>query len=106
MTGGHDMSGSEMIKLRFRWIKYMAAGCNSDGCRHTVASQGVTGPVELGANEAASFEVQGTGDGVRIIVETNSAGERVVFHSINADGTVSSFFLDVTGFVGKGGATA
>ena len=104
VTGGQ---GNDIVKLRFRWMRYMGAGCNGDVCRQTVASQGVTGPVELGANEAASFQLQGTGDGVRIIVESNTAGDRVVFYTIDADTLIiSAVILDVTGFVGKGGATA
>ena len=57
------------IKARFAWIKYMPAGCNTEGvCLHAVQSRGVTAPVNVHGNEAASFDMQGTGGGVRVEV--------------------------------------
>jgi hypothetical protein len=59
----------DAVSVRFAWMRYMPAGCNSDGvCRHTVQTEGVTAPVSVGANQAASFDVQGTGGGVRVSV--------------------------------------
>ena len=61
--------GNDAFRVRFAWKKYMPAGCNAeDVCRHTVQSQGITAPVNVGANEAASYDVQGTGGGVRVTV--------------------------------------
>jgi hypothetical protein len=34
------LNGNDAIRVRFAWMKYMAAGCNADGvCRHTVESE-------------------------------------------------------------------
>ena len=74
-------AGADMIRVRFAWMKYMPAGCNTEGvCRHVVQSEGVTAPVNVGPNQAASFEVQGTGNGVRVEVRGD----------FNADGIVSA----------------
>jgi hypothetical protein len=65
--------------VRFAWMKYMPSGCNSDGvCRHTIESQGATTPVMVDPNEGVSFDVQGTGAGVRVEVESNSRNVRVL----------------------------
>src|SRR2546425_13226771 len=64
-VNGRD--GNDNFRVRFAWMKYMPSGCNTDGvCRHTLQSQGVTAPVNVGANEAASYDVQATGGGVRV----------------------------------------
>jgi len=65
------------------------AGCNTEGvCRHTVQSHGVTASVNFGSNEAASFDVQGTGGGVRVEVladfNTNGAVDSSDAMIINA----------------------
>ena len=61
--------GNDAFRVRFAWMKYMPAGCTTDGvCRHTIQSQGVTAPVNVGANQAASYDVQGTGGAVRVSV--------------------------------------
>jgi hypothetical protein len=66
-VNGRD--GNDTFRVRFAWRKYLPSGCNTDGvCRHTIQSQGVTTPVNIGANEAASYDVQGTGGGVRVSV--------------------------------------
>jgi hypothetical protein len=63
-----------ILAVRFAWMKYMPAGCNNDGvCRHTIQSEGVTAPVNIPGHEAASFDVQGTGNGVRVEVRANTA---------------------------------
>jgi len=60
-------SGNDKLRVRFAWMRYMPAGCNNDGvCLHTVQSQGITAPVNVGAGEAASYDVQGNGNGVRV----------------------------------------
>jgi hypothetical protein len=61
--------GNDAFRVRFAWMKYMPVGCTTDGvCRHAIQSQGVTAPVNVGANQAASFDVQGTGSGVGVSV--------------------------------------
>ena len=66
-VNGRD--GNDTFRVRFAWMKYMPSGCNTDGvCRHTIQSQGVTAPVNIAANEASSYDVQGTGGGVRVSV--------------------------------------
>ena len=66
-VNGRD--GNDTFRVRFAWRKYMPSGCNTDGvCRHTVQSQGVTASVNIGTNEAASYDVQGTGGGVGVSV--------------------------------------
>jgi hypothetical protein len=75
------LGGADAIRVRFAWMKYMPAGCNTDGvCRHVIQSQGVTAPVNIGPNQAASFEIQGTGSGVRV----------EVLGDFNLDGAVSA----------------
>ena len=69
-------------RVRFAWQRYMATGCNSDGvCQQVVQSQGTTAPVNLAPNEAASFEVQGNGNGVRVEV-------RVAAGDVNGDAEI------------------
>ena len=75
----------------FAWTKYMLASCNTDGvCRHTVQSQGVTAPVNVGAGEAASFDVQGTGGGVRVSVRVSTSdvtGDAQIINTATGEGT-------------------
>jgi hypothetical protein len=77
VTAAMGNSGNESIRVRFGWMKYMAAGCNSNEvCRHTVESQGITAPETL-TDEALSFDVQGAG--ARVVVESDSPNVKVVF---------------------------
>jgi hypothetical protein len=70
------------VRVRFAWMKYMLASCNPEGvCRHTIQSQGMTAPVNVPRNEAASFDVQGTGGGVRV-------GVFVAAGDVNADAVI------------------
>ena len=72
-------AGNDAIRVRIRWMQYAAQGCSGmpPVCRHMVVSQGTT-PVEtLGPDDALSFDVQGTGAGVRVVVESNSPNARV-----------------------------
>lgn len=83
-------------RVRFAWTKYMAAGCNNEGvCRHSVASQGATSPVTLSAEDSASFDIQGTGTGTRVVVFSSSRDVRVTAQLINPNGEVVSFFIIV-----------
>jgi len=73
-------SGNDTIRVRIRWMQYMAQGCSGmpPVCRHMVVSQGTT-PVEtVGPGDALSFDAQGTGAGVRVVVESNSPNARVL----------------------------
>jgi hypothetical protein len=65
--------------VRFAWTKYMPSGCNADGvCRHAIESQGATTPVTVDPNETVTFDVQGTGAPVRVVVESSSRRTRVL----------------------------
>jgi hypothetical protein len=70
-----------IIRPRFAWMRYGPMNCNSQGvCRQMVQSQGTTAPVNINQSEAASFDMQGTGGGVRV----------EVFADYNADGIVDA----------------
>ena len=72
--------GNDAIRVRLKWRQYAAQSCSGmpPVCRHMVVAQGVT-PVEtLGPDDALSTDVQGTGAGVRIVVESNSPNARVL----------------------------
>lgn len=74
-TGGNDT-----IRVRFRSMQYGVPVCSGMPavCRHTVASESAT-PVEtLGPDDALSFDVQGTGSSVRVVVDCNSPKARVL----------------------------
>jgi hypothetical protein len=65
IVNGRD--GDDIFRVRFAWEKYTLSSCNAEGvCRHMVQSQGATAPVNVGANEAASYDVQGFSGGVRV----------------------------------------
>ena len=89
---------ANIVRPRFVWFRYGPTTCNPQGvCRQTVTSQGTTAPVNINQNEAASFDVQGTGGGVRVAVFVaagdvtgdaliiNSATGEVVSHVIMAN---------------------
>src|SRR5437879_5783283 len=85
----------DAVRVRFAWMRYMPAGCNTEGvCRHTIQSEGATAPVNVGAGEAASFEMQGTGNGVRVEVRV-SLGDVIGDESIinTATGEVTSHVI-------------
>ena len=88
------MGGADRIAVRFAWRKYMPAGCNSEGvCRHMVVSQGTTMPETLGG-DALSFDVQGTGNGVRVVAESNSPNVQVTVQLIDtATGKVETILI-------------
>jgi hypothetical protein len=82
------LNGNDTIRVRFAWMKYMPAGCNNDGvCLHTVQSQGITAPVTVGPGEAASFDVQGNGNGVRV-------GVFLVAGDFNADARADALIIN------------
>ena len=86
-------AGNDAIRVRLRWMQYAPQGCSGmpPVCRHMVVSQGAT-PVEtLGPDDALSVDVQGSGEGARVIVESNSRNARVVAQIIDiATGKVVS----------------
>jgi len=86
------------VRPRFAWFRYGPTTCNPQGvCRQTMTSQGTTAPVNINQSEAASFDMQGTGGGVRVAVFVaagdvtgdaliiNSATGEVVSHVIMAN---------------------
>ena len=89
---------NSVIRPRFVWMRYGPMTCNTEGvCRQTIQSQGTTTPVPISQNEAATFDIQGTGGGVRVSVFVaagdingdesiiNSATGEVVSHVIMAN---------------------
>jgi hypothetical protein len=75
-----DINGDDAIRVRIRWMKYEAAGCSGmpPVCRHTVESQGVTASMTLSRTDAISFDVPGDGNGVNVVVESNSRNAKVL----------------------------
>lgn len=67
--------------VSFRWMQYGVQSCAGAPpvCRHMVVSQGATTPMVIDQGETLTFDVQGTGAGVRVMVDTNSPNARVVF---------------------------
>ena len=64
--------------VRILWTQYMPVGCNPAGvCRHTVESQGATPVIMLG-NDAFSFDVPDNGNGVNVVVESDSRNVKVL----------------------------
>jgi len=68
--------------VRFGWQRYMTSVCSTEGvCQQIVQSQGITAAVNLGQNEAASFEIQGNGSAVSVEV-------RVALGDVNGDAEI------------------
>ena len=89
---------ASLIRARIRWMQYASqySSTNPPVCRHMVVSQGAT-PVEtLAADDALSFDVQGTGGGgVQVVVESDSRNVQVNAMIIDAaGGVVTTFRLD------------
>jgi len=74
-----DINGDD-IRVRIGWMRYGAAGCSGMPavCRQTVESQGVTASMTLSRTDAISFDVQGDGNGVNVVVESNSRNAKVL----------------------------
>jgi len=63
--------GVDDVTVRFEWMNYMpAAVCSGGVCRHTVASQGASAPITLGAGDAVSLDVPPS-PAVRVMVFAN-----------------------------------
>lgn len=75
-----DVNGDDTIRVRIGWMRYAAAGCSGMPavCRHTVESQGVTPSMTLSRADAISFDVPGDGNGVNVVVESNSRNAKVL----------------------------
>jgi len=86
--------GNDTFRVRFAWMKYMPAGCNTEGvCRHTIQSHGATDPVNIGAGEAASFDVQGISSAGTVRVENFADG--------NLDGVVNADAMIINSATGE-----
>jgi len=74
-----DVNGDD-IRVRIGWMRYGAAGCSGMPavCRQTVESQGVTASMTLSRTDAISFDVPGDGNGVNVVVESNSRNAKVL----------------------------
>jgi hypothetical protein len=74
-------AGSDTITVRFAWKRFVGGTCSAvmgaTVCHHTVASEGMSAPVTLGSNEAASLDVGGDGNGVEVMVFSNDTNVRV-----------------------------
>ncbi len=79
--------------IRILQQQYTAAGCAGTPavCRQTIASQSASPVIPLG-NDALTFDVQGTGNGVNVVVESNNRDVRVnVLIIDSATGEVVAF---------------
>lgn len=77
-------TGNDPIRVRFRGMQYMPAGCNTDGvCRQISRELDRTTPVLLSTDEAASIDFPGDGNGVRVVVESDSQTAKVIFQIID-----------------------
>src|SRR5437870_10353277 len=67
--------GSDTITIRFAWKRFVGGTCSAvmgaTVCRHTVASEGMSAPMTLEPNEAASLNVEGDGNGVEVMGFSN-----------------------------------
>ena len=74
-----DVNGDD-IRARIGWMRYGAASCSGMPavCRHMIESQGVTATTTLSRTDAISFDVTGDGNGVNVVVESNSRNARVL----------------------------
>ena len=81
VAGGH---GDDAISVRFRRVRYMAEGCNTDGvCRHSTQQVMSSSPLLLNSSEAAYIDVPGDGNGVRVVVGSTSRDVRATASIIN-----------------------
>lgn len=75
-----DVNGDDTIRARIGWMRYGAPVCSGmpPVCRHMVESQGVTASMTLSRPDAVSFDVPGDGNGVNVVVESNSRNAKVL----------------------------
>ena len=67
-------------RVRIGWAKYTAASCSGmpQVCRHTVESRGASALQTLNGDDAISFDVPGTGEGVNVTVSSSSRNVRIL----------------------------
>src|SRR5437762_10311217 len=80
-------------RMRLHTMNDLSDGCRPLGatvCRHTVASEGMSAPVTLEPNEAASLDVGGDGNGVEVMVFNNDGDPivQVVAQIMDSQGNV------------------
>src|SRR2546430_6796236 len=83
------------VSVRLRWEQYAPQSCSGVPavCRHMVVSQGATPPETLGPNDALSSDVPGNGEGMRLVVVSNSKNATVKFQILDATtGSVSAIW--------------
>ena len=75
-----DVTGDDTIRVRLGWKRYGTTTCSGVPavCSHTVLSQGLTQVMTLNSTDAISFDVPGDGNGVNIVVESNSRNVKVL----------------------------
>lgn len=90
LTIPHGAAETAAISVRLRWMQYGAEGCTGMPavCRHMVVSQGSTPVTMMDPDEALSLDFQGTGAGVRLIVESDSRDVRVNAVILDAAGNI------------------
>jgi hypothetical protein len=91
-------AGGDSGSLAVREIMYMSPTCAPAGaCRYQVASESDLGPFNLMAGEAASFDMTGSGSGVRIVARTNIKNATATVQIIDVvTGNIESFSLGIT----------
>ena len=78
-------TGRDPITVRFHRMQYMTEGCNGDGvCRQIITSRSGVASGQLTGAEAAHIDVPGNGNGVRVVVGSDSRNARVVAQLIDA----------------------
>ena len=75
-----DITGDDTIRVRLGWKRYGTTACSGMPavCSHTVVSQGLTQVMTLSSTDAISFDVPGDGNGVNVVVESNSRNVKVL----------------------------
>jgi hypothetical protein len=72
-----DVNGDGSASIAFREITYMPVGCDAGVCKHTIASQNTTSPVELMLGEASCIDGTSNTMMLRIVVLSNNPSVRV-----------------------------
>lgn len=77
-----------------RMVRSYVSQCSDGDCRLEPAGQQVSSPMTMTADEAASFEVPGTADGARIVLQTTTRDARVSVSIVDrASGDVVSVLV-------------
>lgn len=92
-----NINGNKSSQVRFGQQAYTQGPCSGSVCKHVVASQDMSAPILLAANEAASFDIPSAGLGVRGVVVSSSRDAKVTSMIIDsATGDVVSLFTNDT----------